>query len=200
MKKLVYLISPNKIHNNFYDDLKKVLAVKNVKFFQLRLKKVKKSKIIKIAKEIRKITKKYKVKLIINDHPNISKITNADGCHLGQNDGSVINAKKYLKKKIIGVTCHNSKSLAKIAIHNKADYLAFGSFNKSKLKPRAKKANLKILKWAKRNIKKPIVVIGGINNSNYKKLLKSGAKYIAISSYIWDNPKLKPEIAIRKFK
>ena len=47
---------------------------------------------------------------------------------------------------------------------------------------------------------KPIVAIGGINNSNYKKLIKSGAKYIAISSYIWDNPKLKPEIAIRRFK
>ena len=200
MKKLVYLISPNKIHNNFYDDLKKVLAVKNVKFFQLRLKKVKKNKIIKIAKEIRKITKKYKVKLIINDHPNISKITNADGCHIGQKDDSVINARKYIKKKIIGVTCHNSKSLAKIAIKNKADYLAFGSFNKSNLKPKAKKADLNILKWAKRNIKKPIVAIGGINNSNYKELLKSGAKYIAISSYIWDNPKLKPEIAIRKFK
>ena len=200
MKKLVYLISPNKIHDSFYDDLRKVLAVKNTKFFQLRLKKTKKSKIIKIAKEIKKITRKYKVKLIINDHPNISKIINADGCHLGQNDGSVIDAKKYLKKQIIGVTCHNSKSLAKIAIRNKDNYLAFGSFSNSKLKPKAKKANLNILKWAKRNIKKPIVAIGGINNSNYKKLIKSGANYIAISSYIWDNPKLKPEIAIKKFK
>ena len=200
MKKLVYLISPNKIYNDFYDDLKKVLSARNVKFFQLRLKKIKKDKIVKIAKKIKKITRKFNVKLIINDHPNISKITNADGCHLGQKDGSAKNAKKQLKNKIIGVTCHNSKSLAKIAVQNKADYLAFGSFNKSKLKPNAKKANLKILKWAKRNIKKPIVVIGGINNSNYKKLLKSGAKYIAISSYIWDNPKLKPEIAIRKFK
>ena len=108
--------------------------------------------------------------------------------------------KNISKKKIIGVTCHNSKSLAKIAIHNKADYLAFGSFSKSKLKPNAKKANLNILKWAKKNIKKPIVAIGGINNLNYKKLLSYGAKYIAISSYIWDNPKLKPETAIRKFK
>ena len=200
MKKLVYLISPNKIHNNFYDDLKKVLSAKNVKFFQLRLKKVKKNKIIKIAKKIKKITRKYKVKLIINDHPIISKITNADGCHMGQNDGSIIDARKHLKKKIIGVTCHNDKSLAKIALQNKANYLAFGSFGVSKLKPNAKKANLKILKWAKKNIKKPIVAIGGINNSNYKKFIKFGAKYIAISSYIWDNPKLKPEIAIRKFK
>ena len=200
MKKLVYLISPNKIHNDFYDNLKKVLSKKNVNFFQLRLKKVKKNKIIKIAKKVRKITKKYKVKLIINDNINTAKIVKADGCHLGQKDGSVIEAKKYLKNKIIGVTCHNSKLLAKIAIQNKADYLAFGSFNKSKLKPKAKKADLNILKWAKRNIKKPIVAIGGISNSNYKKLIKSGAKYIAISSYIWDNPKLKPEIAIRKFK
>jgi len=200
LKKLVYLISPNKIHSNFYNDLKRVLSAKNVKFFQLRLKKIKKDKIVEIAKKIKKITRKYKVKLIINDDPNISKITNADGCHLGQNDGSIKNAKKNLKKKIIGVTCHNSKALAKIAILNKADYLAFGSFSNSKLKPNAKKADLNILKWAKKNIKKPIVAIGGINNSNYKKLLKSGAKYIAISSFIWDNPKLKPEIAIRKFK
>ena len=52
----------------------------------------------------------------------------------------------------------------------------------------------------KKNIKKPIVAIGGIDDSNYKKLRKIGAKYIAISSFIWDNPKLKPEKAIRKFK
>ena len=200
LKKLVYLISPNKIYKGFYEDLKKVLAYKNVKFFQLRLKKVKKNKIIKIAKKLRKITKKYKVKLIINDHPDISKIAKADGCHLGQNDFSLSYSKKYLKNKIIGVTCHNSKSLAKIAIQNKVNYLAFGSFNKSKLKPNAKKATLDILTWAKKNIEKPVVAIGGINNSNYKKLVKSGAKYIAISSYIWDNPKLKPEIAIKKFK
>ena len=53
---------------------------------------------------------------------------------------------------------------------------------------------------SKKNIKKPIVAIGGINNLNYKKLIKAGAKYIAISSYIWDNPNLKPEFAIKKFK
>ena len=176
------------------------MSAKNVKFFQLRLKKLKKNKIVNIAKKVKKITRKYRVKLIINDRPDIAKIAGADGCHLGQSDGNVINSKRYLKKKIIGVTCHNSKSLAMSAVKNKADYVAFGSFSKSKLKPNAKKADLKILKWAKRNIKKPIVAIGGINNSNYKKLIKSGAKYIAISSYIWDNPKLKPEIAIRKFK
>ncbi len=200
MRKFVYLISPNRFNKKFYYQLEKVLASKNIKFFQLRLKKVKQNKIIKIGKKIRKITKKYKVKFIINDNPIIAKITRADGCHLGQSDGSATKAKKYLNNKIIGITCHNSKSLAKIALKNKADYIAFGSFNNSKLKPNATKANLKILRWAKKNIKKPIVAIGGINGLNYKKLLKSGAKYIAISSYIWDNPNLKPETAIKKFK
>ena len=59
-------------------------------------------------------------------------------------------AKKKTQKKILGITCHSSKTLAKNAVKNKADYIAFGSFFKSKLKPNAKKANLDILKWAKR--------------------------------------------------
>ena len=200
LKKLVYLISPNKIDQNFYSCLDKVLSFKNVRFFQLRLKNVSQKKLINISKKIKRITTKHKVNFIINDYYLLTSKVKADGCHMGQLDGSVKIARKKLKGKILGITCHNSEILAKDAIKNKADYLAFGSFYKSKLKPSAKKANLNILKWAKKNIKKPIVVIGGIINANYKKLMNTGAKYIALSSYIWDNPKLKPEQAIRKFK
>ena len=124
----------------------------------------------------------------------------ADGCHIGQYDGSISEGRKKLKDKIIGVTCHNSKKLAQMAIKNKAEYVAFGSFYSSKLKPNAKKADLNVLRWAKKEIKKPIVVIGGITDKNYKKLINAGAKYIAISSFIWDNPALKPELAIKKFR
>ena len=200
MKKLVYLISPNKIYKNFYTELDAVLSYGNVKFFQLRLKNIRLKNLILISNKIKKITLKYKVKFIINDDYIFAAKSKADGCHMGQLDGSVKVAKKKLKGKIIGVTCHNSKILAKNAVKDKASYLAFGSFFKSKLKPNAKKANLNILRWSKKNIKKPIVVIGGINNLNYQRLINSGAKYIAISSFIWDNPKLKPELAIRKFK
>ena len=200
MKRFIYLISPNNINKNFYNKLDAVLSVKNVKFFQLRLKKKNPFELIKIANKIKKITKKHKVKFIINDNYLLAVKTKADGCHLGQLDGSFIEAKKKLRRKILGITCHNSKTLAKNAIDNKADYIAFGSFFKSKLKPGAKKANINILRWAKKSIKKPFVVIGGINNLNYKKLIKAGAKYIAISSFIWDNPILKPEDAIKKFK
>ena len=200
MKKIVYLISPNEINKSFYNDLDKVLSYGNVKFFQLRLKKIKKNDLLKIAKKIRKITQRYKVKFIINDYYNFVSKIQADGCHMGQLDGSFETARKKLKKKILGITCHDSIELAKKATKFKVDYLAFGSFFKSKLKPKAKKANFRILKQVKKNFKEPIVVIGGINNLNYKKLLKLGAKYIAISSFIWDNPQLKPGIAIRKFK
>ena len=200
MKRFLYLISPKKINKNFYLDLDKVLTFKNVKFFQLRLKKIRPNKLLKIANKIKKITTKHKVKFIINDDFTLACKARADGCHMGQLDGSFKIARKKLKDKILGITCHNSKNLAKNAVKFKADYIALGSFFKSKLKPIAKKADLNILYWSKKNIKKPIVVIGGINNLNYKKLIKAGAKYIAISSFIWDNPKLKPEFAIRKFK
>jgi thiamine-phosphate pyrophosphorylase len=200
LKRLVYLISPNKIYSNFYRDLEKVLSSKKVFFFQLRLKNKPKNSIIKIARKIKKITKKHKVKLIINDSSKLARKIGADGCHIGQLDSTVSSARKDVKKKIIGVTCHNSKKLALKAFRDKADYLAFGSFFKSRLKPNAKKVDLKILFWAKKNIKKPIVVIGGITDKNYKKLIKAGANYIAISTFIWNNPFLKPEVAIKKFK
>ena len=200
MKRLVYLISPNKIYKNFYLDLKEVLATKKIEFFQLRLKKISRNELIKIGIKIKYITNKYNVKFIVNDSPEIAKKIDADGCHIGQSDGKIMNAKKYLKNKIIGVTCHNSKKLALKALKNNIQYIAFGSFYKSKLKPNAKTANIKILKWAKKNIKRPIVAIGGINDKNYRKLISAGANYIAISSFIWDNPFLKPKLAIKKFK
>ena len=200
LKRFVYLISPNKIYSNFYEDLDKVLSSKKVSFFQLRLKKKPIKLIIKIANRIKKITKKHKVKFIINDDSKLAKRIGADGCHIGQLDNTVSSARKDIKKKTIGVTCHNSKELSLKAANDKADYLAFGSFFKSKLKPGAKKADLKILIWAKKNIKKPIVVIGGITDKNYKKLIKAGANYIAISTFIWNNPFLKPEVAVNKFK
>ena len=199
MKRIIYLISPKKIYKNFYQDLEKVLSTKKVKFFQLRLKKINKNKIIKIARKIKYITKKYHVKLIINDNAEIAKKVYAEGCHIGQSDDSITKVRKCLKNKIIGITCHNSKNLARIAIKNNADYIAFGSFYKSKLKPNTKKADIKVLNWAKKNIKKPIVVIGGITDKNYKRLITAGANYIAISSFIWDNPALKPKFAIKKF-
>ena len=191
-KKFIYLISPNKIYPNFYSDLDKVLSLKKTEFFQLRLKKTSEKKIELIGKKIKKICKKYKVKFLINDDPYLAKKLNADGCHLGQKDTDIITARKILEKKIIGVTCHNSISLAKKALDQKANYLAFGAFYSSKTKKVKYTANVSVLKKIKKITNKPIVAIGGINNKNYKNLLLNNANFLAISGYIFNNKKFKP--------
>ena len=90
--------------------------------------------------------------------------------------------------------------LAKSAIKNNADYIAFGAFNFSKTKKIKYKSSIDLLRKAKKITNTPIVAIGGINSDNYKKLLLNKADFLAISGYIWKNKKLKPLDAIRKIK
>ena len=199
-KDFIYLISPNKINfKNFYKKLEILLKTKKISFFQLRLKTENKNKIFNISKKIKKITNKYNVKFIINDDPNLAIKINADGCHIGQKDYDIKKARKILKNKILGVTCHNSIKLVKKAIKDRADYVALGSFFKTKTKKIKHRANLNMLKWCKKTYKITVVAIGGINNRNCKKLLLNRADFLAISGYIWNNKKLKPEQAIQNF-
>jgi thiamine-phosphate pyrophosphorylase len=198
--KFLYLISPNKVNNSFYNNLIQVLKLKKTSFFQLRLKKESLKNKIKIGNRVKKICKKYNVKFLINDDPFLAKKIDADGCHLGQNDMDINDAKKVLKNKIIGITCHNSIRLAKKAIKNKADYIAFGAFNSSKTKNVKFIAKTNLLKKVNKLANIPIVAIGGINDINYKKLLLNKANFLAISGYIWNNKKLKPVEAIKKLK
>ena len=202
MKRYIYLISPQKIRGSkFYEELQQVLKTNKVKFFQLRLKKISDRNLLKISKKIKKIVRKNNVKFLINDKPFIAKRVGADGCHIGQKDINFISSRKILgKNKIIGVTCHNSKKFALKAKRHGANYVAFGSFFKSSTKKTAFKANLEILRWAKKKINMPIVAIGGIDSSNYKKILSNGADLIACSGYVWNNKKLKPVSVIKKFK
>ena len=202
MKRYIYLISPQKIRGlKFYKELNQILKTNKVKYFQLRIKKVPISNLLKISKKVKKIVKKNNVKFLINDKPSIAKKVGADGCHIGQKDVNFVQSRKILgKNKIIGMTCHNSKKLALKAKNYGANYVAFGSFFKSPTKKTAFKANLALLRWAKKKINMPIVAIGGINSSNYKKILSSGADFIACSSYIWDNKKIDPVSTIKKFR
>ena len=199
-KKFIYLISPNKVTNSFYNDLKLVLNTRKVSFFQLRLKRYSQNKKIIIGKKIKDICKKNKVKFIVNDDPLLALKLDADGCHLGQKDMKLRIAKKILGKKIIGITCHNSINLAKNAIKAKADYIAFGAFNQSRTKKTKYVASVKILNKVKKFTKTPIVAIGGINTVNYKNLLLNNANFLAISGYIWKNKKYKPLQAIERLK
>ena len=199
-KKFIYLISPPKIYKSFYTDLISVIKQKKVSFFQLRLKRDSFKKKLLIGRKLKKICKRFNIKFLINDDVFLAKKLNADGCHLGQKDMNILKARRLIGKKIIGITCHNSIKLAKNAVKNKADYIALGAFNYSKTKKVKYKASINLLKKVRRITKLPIVAIGGINSNNYKKLLLNKANFLAISSYIWNNYKMKPEEPIKKLK
>ena len=199
-KKFIYLISPNKIYKKFFKDLQKVLETGKISFFQLMLKKYSFKNKILIVKKIKNICKKNKVKFLIKDDPILAKILGADCCHLGQKDMNIKEARKIIGKKIIGITCHNSIALAKIAIKAKASYLAFGAFYSSQTKKAKHVTNTKILNKIKKITKTPIVAIGGINSENYKNLLLNNANFLAISGYVWNNKKYKPLEAIERLK
>ncbi len=173
---------------------------KKISFFQLRLKNYSFNQKFSIGEKIKKICKNNKVKLLINDNPLLALKLDADGCHLGQKDMDIEEARKIVGKKIIGITCHNSITLAKKAIKANASYIALGAFYPSKTKKIKKTANIKILNKIKKYTNIPIVAIGGINSENYKNLLLNNANFLAISGYIWKNKKYKPLNAIKKLK
>ena len=166
----------------------------------MRLKKYSYEKKIIIGKKIKQICKNNNVKFLVNDSPELSKKLMADGCHLGQKDMNIIEARKIIGNKIIGITCHNSINLAKASIRDKANYIAFGAFFSTKTKKVKYQATTKILDKVKKLTRIPLVAIGGINLSNYKKLLLNNANLLAISSYVWNNKKYKPFEAIEKIK
>ena len=195
-KRFIYLISPNKIKKSFYNNLNVVLSSNLISFFQLRLKQYSLIERKEIGIKIKKICKKYKVKLIVNDDPNLAKEISADGCHLGQNDVNIQEARKILRKKIIGITCHNSKKLIRHAIKDGANYIAIGAFFKSKTKKVNYIAKPSLISWVKSFTKIPVVVIGGITNKNFRKLLLHKPNFLAISGGIWDK---KPAKAIKEF-
>ena len=180
--------------------LNRVLKSGKVSFFQMRFKKESFKQKVFIGKKIFKICKQSNVKFLINDDPLLAKKINADGCHLGQKDMNIKDARKILKKKIIGITCNNSLTKAKEALKQKADYIALGAFFATKTKKTKYKATIKDLKKFKKLLNKPVVAIGGINQYNYRKLLLNKADFLAISSFVWKNKKLKPIDAINKIK
>ena len=180
--------------------LNEILKSGKISFFQMRLKNYSFKKKIFIGKKIGHLCKINNVKFIVNDNPILAKKLNADGCHLGQKDIDIKEARKIIVGKIIGITCHNSIKLAKEAIKHKANYIAFGAFFKTKTKKAKYKSNIKTLNKARKLTNIPIVAIGGITNKNYKKLLLNNANFLAISGYVWNNKKYKPIEAIESLK
>ena len=145
-----------------------------------------------VGKEVRTLTSLSSWAIIIQKHPEIyafySWQTNWDVRFANQT--------KILRKKIIGITCHNSKKLIRHAIKDGASYIAIGAFFKSKTKKINYIAKPSLISWAKRFTKLPVVIIGGITNKNFRKLLLHKPDFLAISGGIWGK---KPTKAIKEF-
>ena len=196
----LYVISPPNINvNEFIFSLDDVLNTGLVSCFQLRLKNVKDEDIIESSKALKPICNKYHVPFILNDRLDLVNKVEADGVHLGEDDDSILEARKLLgPKAIIGASCYNSKHLAMKAAEEGADYVAFGAFFATITKDPKTKADINIIKdWTLiSNI--PCVAIGGINSSNCKELVDAGADFIAVVGSIW-NKNDDPKSAVNKF-
>jgi len=153
---------------------------------------------LKQAEALRELTRELGAKLIVNDDAALAKQVDADGVHLGGEDGSVAAARKLLGSgKIIGVSCYNRLAMAHEAVRQGADYVAFGSFFSSTVKPEAVAATPDLLRQARRGLAVPLVAIGGITVQNGAQLLEAGADALAVISAVFSAPDI--EGAAREF-
>jgi thiamine-phosphate pyrophosphorylase len=140
------------------------------------------------AIQLKQLCDKYSVPLIINDDIALAKSVDAAGVHLGKDDMNISKAREILgEKSIIGISCYNQFELAKKAVANGADYIAFGAFFPSKIKEKAVRADTSLLKQAKEQFSIPVVAIGGITIENGAFLVESGADQLAVISALFDN-------------
>lgn len=151
---------------------------------QLREKCASSLEFYEIAKEVKKITDKYNVPLIINDRIDIALAIDASGVHLGQSDIPCSIARKILPKgKIIGVSAHNLKEAEK-ALKDGSDYLGCGAVFNTSTKKDVTTLSYEGLKEITDNIEIPVVAIGGINENNIMTLKGSGINGVAVVSSI----------------
>jgi thiamine-phosphate pyrophosphorylase len=136
---------------------------------------------------LRELTHQFSVPLIVNDDVHLAAEKGADGIHLGANDMALTSARAVLGPgKIIGVSCYNRLPLAQQAVAAGADYVAFGAFFPSTVKPDAASANIELLRQARTELAVPLVAIGGITLENGTALLQAGASALAVISALFD--------------
>jgi thiamine-phosphate pyrophosphorylase len=182
----LYLISPLDVGGAFPDRLARALDAGPVAAFQFRLKDVAEHEAARLAEPLQRLCADREVAFIVNDSISLAKRLGADGVHLGQDDGSVADARARLGKAAqIGVTCHASRHLAMEAGEAGADYVAFGAFFPSSTKDTKHVAEPELLEWWARLFELPCVAIGGITAANCAPLVQAGADFLAVSHAVW---------------
>jgi thiamine-phosphate pyrophosphorylase len=196
----LYLITPPRLEPNFGEDLKRALGAGEVACVQLRLKEASDDEIRRAAEALMPATQSVGAAFILNDRPDLAVAINADGVHVGQEDASYADARAAMgAKRIVGVTCHNSRHLAIEAAEAGADYVAFGAFFPTQTKDAVKAhAAPEILSWWSEMMVVPSVAIGGITPANAKPLVEAGADFLAVSAGVWTH-EAGPAAAVKAF-
>jgi len=144
------------------------------------------------ARELRRLTAQWGARLIVNDDVALALEAGADGAHVGQDDLPAAQARRMLgPERILGVSCHNRLELAEQAERAGADYVAFGSFHPSGVKPEAVRADPALLTAARERIGLPRVAIGGITPENAPALIAAGANAVAVVSALFGAPDVR---------
>ena len=140
------------------------------------------------AEALARVTAKRGALFIVNDDAALCAAVGADGVHLGETDGSAAAARAIVgPERIIGISCYNDFALAEAAVAAGADYVAFGSFFPSSVKPGARRADVALLARAGM-LGVPVVAIGGITAENAGSLERAGAQAVAVISAVFDPP------------
>jgi len=183
----------------FAGELERALDAGDVASLQLRLKSAGDDEIRAAARTLMPIALAKNVAFIMNDRPDLARELECDGVHVGQNDTPYAEARAIVgAKKIVGVTCHNSRHLALEAAEAGADYVAFGAFFPTTTKDAKSKAEIETLQWWAEIMEIPCVAIGGITTQNAAPLIEAGADFLAVSSGVWDYADGAPA-AVRAF-
>ena len=182
----LYLISPLDVSGTFPDRLVRALDAAEVAAFQFRVKGALEHDAARLAEPLQRICADRDVAFIVNDSVGLAKRLGAEGVHLGQDDGTVADARARLGRDAqIGMTCHASRHLAMEAGESGADYVAFGAFFPSSTKDTCHVAEADLLKWWSSLFELPCVAIGGITAQNCAPLVKAGADFLAVSNAVW---------------
>jgi len=164
-----------------------------ITFLQLREKHLSKEEFIKEAREMKELSKEYKVPFVINDNIEVALAVDADGVHIGQDDMSVEEARKLLgEDKIIGVSAHNVEEAIK-AQKGGADYLGVGAVCATSTKKDANVVSKEEIKKICHTVEIPVVAIGGVKKKKIKKLEGTDVDGVAVVSAIFAAKDIKKD-------
>lgn len=184
----IYAITPEMEHTAGLIEKVNAAIVAGVRLFQYRNKSASGQLRREQCSALLAVVRNAGGTLIVNDDCGLALDVGADGVHLGIDDGSVEDARATLgSESIIGVSCYNDFNRACVMQTMGADYVAFGSFFPSLIKPAAVRASIDLLSRAKSRMQVPIVAIGGIDENNAPALVKAGADAVAVLSSLFRN-------------